>query len=65
MIWLEKTNVSGAKLIFNLDQFPDLVHCVVVQILVPILCRGRTEVGERATLIFLIALLASASLKCL
>jgi len=42
-----------------------MVPCVVVQILVLILCRGRTEVEERAKLIFLTVLLASASLKWL
>lgn len=63
--WLGRANVPGAKLIFNLDQFPDLAHCVVVQILVLILYRGTTEVGGRVKLIFLIVLLTSASLRWL
>lgn len=65
LTWLGRANVSGAKLVFNLDQFPDLAHCVIVQILVLILFRGSTEVGGRVKLIFFIVLLTSASLRWL
>lgn len=64
LIWLGTRNVSGTKLIFNLDQFPDLFCCVAGQNPRAGPVQGQ-DWGDRVKFIFLTVLLASASLKCL